>query len=232
LDTALGYQILKKATEDEGYCNALCIDCEGHLKKEGINEQDDIIELQRVLTVLLQAKNVINKDSESIREWNAEQRKSTGETANRFKEGLRQTIEQVDKSFRATAVMYQVSFYLGILLIISALVFAFLGKGSLLPVIFAGMGAADVVTFFIANPPRQLQKSRADLAQLQLACFTWFNDSFNWSTTMGSLSSIRDPEKIYESMKKFSESQYENAGKTMGLIEKYCEYSVDKKSSP
>lgn len=232
MDTDLGYQILKKVTEDEDYCNAMATDCKALLSREGITEQDDIVELSNILSVYIKARIASTKDSESMRNFLLNQRNTTGETANTFKEGLRKTVKQIDSGFRITAVMYQVSFYLGIVLILSSVAFAFLGKGSLLPIVFAGFGVADVVTFFITNPPLQLQRSRADLAQLQLAFYNWFNDHFNWNASMAPMNTLTNPNEMYECMKKYSDAQLESVNRTMKLIETYCEFGSVKKGEP
>ena len=231
MDTGVGYQILKKATEDEVYCQCLMNNCDYVLREAGIVDQADVEELRKIISTFIAARLAQTEENESMRKWSSNQRETTGRTADKFKQGLRETIDQIDRSFSSTAVMYQVSFYFGLILILSSVVFAFLGKGALLPIIFAGLGSADVVTFFITNPPQQLQRSRADLAQLQLACFTWFNDYFNWNAAMNSINRMSDPDSVFECMKKFSDAQIESAGKTMDLIEKHCEFISRKSSS-
>lgn len=97
--------------------------------------------------------------------------KTTLETADKFKSGLRDTIEQMQDGYSSVMNMYEMSFYLGIILIVSSLFLAILKGESLLPIVFGVLGIADVIAFFIVEPPQKLQDSRANLAQLQAAYF-------------------------------------------------------------
>ncbi len=166
MDEQIAYCVLKKVAQDELYCKELLDNCDEVLKQEGIVEPADIEELKGVLSRFAGQATTTAGAAESVKEFSSGQLKETSLTADRFKRGLRETIDQIDAGFRITGIMYQVSFYAGILLILSSIPFAFLGKGSLLSIVFAGVGAADVIAFLVTNPPLQLQKSRADLAQL------------------------------------------------------------------
>jgi hypothetical protein len=114
-------------------------------------------------------------------------------------------------------VMYTVAFYVGILLILAALVFAWFKGESLLPVAFAGLGVADLIAYFITKPPLDLQKSRANLAQLQTAYYNWFIDLFNWNSI------INSGEEMIHLYKKVSDMMMRNTERTMKMIEDYCE---------
>jgi hypothetical protein len=103
-----------------------------------------------------------------------------------MKDGLRKTIDQIDRAFAYTMWMYIVSFLMGVALLGAAIWSAFYGK-NLLTLVLGGLGTANTLTFFLARPPERLQSSRASLAQLQIALLAWFADFFNQNILMAQL---------------------------------------------
>lgn len=110
------------------------------------------------------------------------QQERIGAVNTSYQEGLVETIRQTIKGFKSTMTMYQVSFYLGVLLIIAALLFAILEKSSLYPILFGTIGTLDLLTFFIAKPPQSLQRSRSEQAKLNATFYSWFINLYNWNS--------------------------------------------------
>ncbi|HEX9090332.1 MAG TPA: hypothetical protein VF831_02530, partial [Anaerolineales bacterium] len=113
-----------------------------------------------------------------------------------------------------------------------SMIYAVATKGSLLSLAFGGFGILDIITFFITKPPQDLQSSRADLAQLQLAYYNWFLDNYDWTWYVSSLWDWGRDDFIRDRMKEASTILLSNTDKTMALIEKYCEFSKEKKPHP
>lgn len=224
MDTELAYQVIRKVISDGTYTQALMTNADEMLLAEGITDPSVLEELKRVLNVIITAKMQTSKEFANLQEWIAHQRETTGNTADTFKEGLQNTLGQIERGFRSTATMYKVGFYLGVALIIFSAIFAVVRNEPVLPIVFAGFGVADVITFFITKPPQQLQRSRADLAQLQAAYFNWFGDSYNWNSFLGIVGQIGNPQIIHQIMKEVSATMLDNTAKTMDIIEKYCEF--------
>lgn len=149
---------------------------------------------------------------------------TTLQVAEKFKEGLKSTIDQIDKGFRITQAMYIVTFYLGVVLILTSIVFAFTGGGSLIPIVFAGLGMVDFIFFFVKKPPQELQKSRADLAQLQAAYYNWFVDWYNWNSFLVKIEYIPDADQLFKHVKAVSDEVFEKTEKTLKFIRDYCEF--------
>jgi len=122
-----------------------------------------------------------------LAEYMAAQLRSTGETADAFKTGLRNTIAQIDAGYRSTMFMYRVTFYLGVGLVLTAGYMALTTSERFFPLVFGSVGALDLLGFLIFKPAQQLQASRATLAQLQAAYFNWFIDITNWNSYLGDL---------------------------------------------
>jgi hypothetical protein len=153
-----------------------------------------------------------------------EEWKDTLVVAKQMKDGLTKTLEQIDKAFRSTMLMYQVSFYLGVALVIVATVAAFALKNPLLPAVFGSLGTLDVLAFFLKNPQEKLQCSRADLAQLQAALYNWFMDSVSQRTVIASIwENLPVGAEAVELYEKVAGILLTNTEKTLDLIQKYCE---------
>lgn len=103
-------------------------------------------------------------------------------------EHLRKTIlgvlEEIDKGFKKAMLMYLIAFYFGLFLILfsmMATLFTKEGLGNNNLLFFGGAGMIDIVAFFIFKPTKDLQKSRANLAQLVAAFIFWYINTRNWN---------------------------------------------------
>jgi hypothetical protein len=163
----------------------------------------------------------MEKQTFDANQFVSDQLKSTSDTAHKFKEGLRNTLEQIDSGYKAAMLMYKVTFYTGIILIIFSLIYAVITKEQLIPIVFGGLGTVDIVFFFVTKPIKDLQKSRSSLAQLQSAYFNWFVDVMNWN---GFLKIEGEANRIDEKAMEFvSNKLFENTEKTLALVKNYCD---------
>ena len=216
----IAYSIVQKVVTDKAFMQALIADPDGTITKEGITDPAEAMQLKQALIPLLTGMRAGTQAGE-MNALLLDQLKSTLETANRMKSGLRDTVDQIESGFRYSMVMYMVAFYLGVLLILGSAVLVVVRGDSLLPAVFGTLGIADVITYFVTRPPQNLQASRADLTQLQLLFFNWFNDFFNWNSYLSDLAKAGKVD--YNLMHKVSTTMLENTDKTMSLIEQYCE---------
>jgi len=105
-----------------------------------------------------------------------------------LKASLHDATKQIKSGFRHTAWMYATAFCTGIGLIIASVGYAIYHPGdSLIAGVFGVSGVSVMLTFLIANPPRDLERSRARLAQLQAEFYNWFLDVYNWNTYLGDM---------------------------------------------
>jgi|GEM_PF-1225982 len=247
------YSVLAKAASDPEFVEKLRNDFYRTLNEEGIFDAKQTGLLQLYLSRFLDYDQLATQNatlqqtiasyqfspfaSEAYRQkmefFMTDQLESTRITSNGFKSGLVDSLEQIKQGFRSAMIMYTVAFYVGIAMILAALLFAWLKNGSLLPIAFAGLGTADLIAYFITKPPLDLQKSRANLAQLQTAYYNWFIDLFNWNSAAGG------GDAMIEQYRKVSEMTLYNTEQTMRMIEDYCEIATNttplkknKKESP
>jgi hypothetical protein len=141
---------------------------------------------------------------------------------NSYRRGITQANEQTIRGFSSTMLMYQVSFYLGVALLITAIVFAVVTKGSLYPILFGSIGIIDLLTFFIAKPPESLQQSRSQQAKLNAAFYSWFLDLYNWNSFYIQYSS-KGTNVDLQTMKEVSSSQIANTERLMKIISEHIE---------
>lgn len=220
MENGHSYEILKKALCDPAFLQSLNTNPDQIIQQNGVTDPGEINNLKRLLALLISGVRQAQQSQEFVQQ----QLKTTSETADSFKTGLRKTIEQIDSGFRSTMLMYKVAFYLGVVLIIVAVYTALVDGITLLSIAFGGMGVLDFLAFFITKPAQNLQTSRADLAQLQAAFFNWFIDTYNWNSYLIHLNNTNQVE--FSKCKEVSDILLANTDKTMSLIEQYCGFEV------
>jgi hypothetical protein len=138
-----------------------------------------------------------------------------------FQAGLLGVVRQIDTGYQITMWMYTAAFALGMLMMLAALVGAFIRPGKT-NLYLAGLGAADVITFLIFKPAQDLQASRGNLAQLQAAFFAWINDVHNWNRYLDSIE--RESGKNappFDKAKEVSEIMVHNTERMVRLVGEY-----------
>ena len=161
--------------------------------------------------------------------WERENRETLG-VMTKLKEGLNDATDQIEKGFRRTGIMYTIVFVVGIGLLIVSVPYGIITGQPLLTAIFGTIGTADVLAFLIVKPPRDLERSRANLAQLQAGFYHWFYDMYNWKTFLGDMyKSTLDglDEKTVNRIKNIvteaSRKQQACTTQMMENVHKYCE---------
>jgi hypothetical protein len=195
---ARAFSLLRAAIADEALWTALLTDpgkermTEAGLTPDGIAGVPEILRLmllkEKVSTPeLVEAQAEVVKAQAGAFRAQAEaidaQGKALGETLRVFedlKKALSSNVNKTTSAFDQTMWMYMVSFYTGVGLVVTAIVFAALGKQpELIPELFGGLGTASTIAFFFTKPPERLQSSRASLAQMQCAMLSWYTDFYN-----------------------------------------------------
>lgn len=215
-DQVHAYEILKKALTDDTFKLSLLANSDEVIRRQGVTESSAVNTMKKFAKLLQFGEDEKQQADALVKH----QKWTTVETIDSFKTGLQNTVKQIDSGFRRTMVMYQVAFYLGIILIGLAVYAAVALETPLLSLAFGGLGVVDFLAFFIKRPVQHLQTSRAELAQLQAAFFNWFSDSLNWNRYLAKLEGT-DGFKFPE-FKKVSNVLLANTQKTMKLIEDYC----------
>jgi hypothetical protein len=137
--------------------------------KQNNFSQEEIITWVRFLMPLKQ-EEAIQKNQQEMVDLN-----------NSFRDAMAATNRQTTEGFSHTMLMYSVSFYLGVVLIIAALIFAVVTRSPLFSILFGSLGSLNLLTFFIAKPPQRLQESRSEQAKLNAVFYSWFLDLTNWN---------------------------------------------------
>lgn len=153
------------------------------LAEAGFAEPEQYGELLQILRWAAFSQTNDEEDVNTLRQRSVE----TFAIATALKEALVNNILQTNVAYGRTMWMYIISFYMGVGMVIFAVVFAWMGKQPLLSGVFGGLGTANTLTFLFTKPPERLQSSRASLAQLQCALLSWFNDLINQTTVMQKL---------------------------------------------
>lgn len=212
-DQSASYDVIKRCLGDGALVARLQQNPESTLRQEGVPEH----EIPAVLQILVLMQVGAAQQQAVAAKYEA-QLDSTLAVATEMKEGLKNTLEQIDAAFKSTMRMYEVSFYLGVGLVIAAVVGAFVGADPLLPAVFGALGILDVLAFFLVKPQEGLQSSRANLAQIQAAMYNWFMDSVNLNTLMSSL----HQQGLNKDVLEISVRLLDHTDRTLEMLQKYC----------
>lgn len=156
-----------------------------------------------------------------------ENMKDTTNTIIRIKGTLSRIIEDAKSAYKYVMWMYVLAFLLGIGLVITAIIFAAMGK-TILSIAFGTIGLIDIVSHFIFKPPLELQSSRSNLTQLMIIVTNWFSDLMNLN---GYISRNLIFLKLSE-LKEISDKQSEITTKMIKLLEMYAEPTNLKHNQP
>ncbi len=211
--------LLVAAVRDPAVVKQLDESFDATVAQVGITSQQDRDEFRMILQLVATGCQAQNTAPEFLQH----QMQTTAKTIDAFKDGLQQTISQIDVGFRSTMRMYQIAFYFGIALVITAVIHALMGGSPLIDAAFGTVGTLQLITFFFSNPPLYLQASRADLAQLQAAYFCWFTDIYNWNSylmLLGQRGEVR-----FETVKEVSDAVLRSTARTLSLISRHCRIS-------
>lgn len=213
-------ECLKKVIGDKESAEKYSSNPAGFMQQNGIVRPEDQKDFIELVLPTQEAQKI-------FMEINFKQYQETIKVNSSYREGLSKTNEQTIRGFKQTMVMYNVSFYIGIALIITAVIFAFFVKSSLFTIVFGSIGTLDLLTFFIANPPIRLQESRAEQAKLNAAFYSWFLDLYNWNSFYVQYSQKGELIPL-DIMKQVSDSQIKNTRKLMEIISRH----IDTKAKP
>lgn len=214
-DHATAYELLRRSLSDGQLVQRLSQDLQATLTAEGITDSQTLHEMIALINLMMAGAN----QQGSLASKMEAQLDGTLSVASEMKNGLKQTLEQIDAAFRSTMLMYKVCFYLGVVLVVVAVAVALMSGTSLIPTVFGSLGMLDILLFFLAKPQEKLQSSRANLAQLQAALYNWFIDSVNQNTLLNLLQQRgADP----AAMTQVFDSLMNHTDRTLEMMQKYC----------
>ena len=214
MNNTLAYDILQRTFSDSALVADLNRDPEITLSQLGVTDANERANLTRMFQLMMAGSATQALTAKELEK----QQKGTLDVATEMNQGLKRTLDQIDKAYRSTMLMYQISFYLGVVLIIVAVGVALMGRDALLPAVFGGLGMADILAFFLLKPQERLQASRASLAQVQTALYNWYIDSVNLNTLMSQHHMNGD----LPSAAALSETLFSHTDKTLEMLQKYC----------
>ncbi len=221
MSDALAYGVIRAAMTDGAFVAHFRQDPAGALAAAGIDEPAQRQELAAILNLLQTGAAVGDTQQQQVlAPLMGESLKETFDVITRMKDGLKKTVTQIDEAFQSTMLMYQVSFYLGVALVVASMGFAVVEKTPLLPLVLGGLGTADILTFFFTKPPERLQSSRASLAQLQIALLNWFNDVINQNSYLAQLN--QHGALDLATFERLSDVQMDHTERIMRVLQTYC----------
>jgi hypothetical protein len=144
----------------------------------------------------------------------------------KLQEGLVRVVEQIDRGYARAMFMYTTAFYLGVVMVLASIYAALVLDSTKAAAVLGGLGMADVLASLIFRPAQEVQNSRGNLAQLQAAFFSWFNDVYNWNNYLLLVdhdSDLRNVVPDFARVREVSDAQMRTIEKMMSLIEGYCE---------
>ena len=146
--------------------------------------------------------------------------KKTMELVAELKESLISNATGTLSAFNRVILFYSIAFFLGIAMLVAAVVFGAMGK-TVLAVAFGTIGLIDIVTYFVKLPANKIQESRSNLSQLQVVLLVWLKDLINNEVLSGKLINTSSPS--IKDYKDLADINIENTGKLLSMIETMAE---------
>jgi len=188
----------------------------GLLGKQGVSaSKAEVMLAVDVLWILRQLTgNVTSSDPNSV-DMRAE-----------LQRGLVGVVRQIDLGYARVMTMYTVAFYLGVGMVLASIYAGLVGGSETSALVLGGLGMADILASMIFQPAQALQDSRGNLAQLQAAFFSWFNDVYNWNNYLQFIDRAatgNGQPPAFDKLREVSDAQMRNVEHIMKLVERYCE---------
>ena len=144
-----------------------------------------------------------------------------------LQQGLVGVIKQIAQSYWYVMWMSNVTFILGVVLILMSAISSLALQQDTASYLMGGLGLAGIVGSLVFRPSQDLQNSRANLAQLQTVFINWINGIHNWNCywelVMSQNRGSNQPPPPLEEVRRISDTLTNNARQMMELIEEYCE---------
>lgn len=164
-------------------------------------------------------KPIIDQNVHLTMERNEFYHKSGQETmilVDKLKKSLIDNATGTLSAYNRVITIYTVSFVVGIMLIITAVIFGALGK-TILAVAFGSIGLIDIVTYFIKLPADKIQDSRSNLSQLQVVLLVWLKELINNDALCSKILNVENPSII--AYKELTDISINNTTTLLKLIE-------------
>ena len=143
-----------------------------------------------------------------------------------LRQSVLNVVEQIETGFKKVMQMYVIAFYVGITLLAVGVISGLVLRENMLALVFGGLGTGDIVGYFVYKPAEDLQKSRGNLAQLEMAFINWIGDAHNWSEVFRqTFNQAKSGEELIGNTSKISTAMLANVKDTMKAIDDYCESS-------
>ncbi len=168
-------------------------------------------------------KPVIDQNIEFTLERNKSFQKSGTDTmglVDQLKKSLIANATGTLGAFNRVITIYTIAFILGVLLIVTAIVFGAMGK-TILAVSFGAIGLIDILTYFIKLPADKIQESRSNLSQLQVVLLVWMKELINNDALCSKMLNVENPS--IAAYKELSEISIKNTATLLKLIENMAE---------
>ena len=124
-------------------------------------------------------------------------------------------------AYNRVLLIYTVAFVVGVMLIITAVVFGAMGK-TVLAITFGTIGLIDIVTYFLKIPANKIQERRSNLSQLQVVLLVWLKDVINNDVLMAQKNQVQGGISI-EDYQKLTDININNTVILLKLIEDVAE---------
>lgn len=146
--------------------------------------------------------------------------KETMELVAKLKKSLISNATGTLSAFNRVILFYSIAFFLGIAMMVAAVIFGAMGK-TVLSVAFGTIGLIDIVTYFVKLPANKIQESRSNLSQLQVVLLVWLKDLINNEVLSSKLINTSSPS--IKDYKDLADINIENTGKLLRMIETMAE---------
>jgi len=146
-----------------------------------------------------------------------------GKMALEVRSSVLRVVKQIEDGFTSVMKMYKVAFYSGIILIGLSVLLGLIVRQDIIALAFGGLGTSDILVYFIYKPAVDLQTSRGNLAQLEMAFVSWIGDVHNWNQVLGYVAEeAKSTQEIVDTATRASSTLISNLKETMKAIDDFA----------
>lgn len=195
------------------------------LQAEDVEKSLEHLNRSQVDTSVESERGISEKFSRLLVENLENENKRAQDLRKELEDALKDELKDIKRVYDRVINMYTIAFVIGVVLIGIAVISAFLPppyQNFNLTALFAGLGAADIVSSLIFRPARDLQSGIISSVQLIATFLTWISDFQSLNNYLK-----YSPDKSLNAYQNISELKINNLRNIISMINTFRHWNLD-----
>jgi hypothetical protein len=195
------------------------------LRTEDVEKSLDHLNGSQVDTLVESERGISEKFSRLLVKDLENENKRAQDLKKELEDTLKDELKDIKRVYDRVINMYTIAFIIGVILIGVAVISAFLPppyQNFNLTALFAGLGAADIVSSLIFRPAKDLQSGIISSVQLIATFLTWISDFQSLNNYLK-----YSPDKSLNAYKNISELKINNLRNIVSMINTFRHWNLD-----